>query len=155
MAFKCSHNTTMEFRAKLEQFGSLSCAMHGQYLYKANLAIVTLPSYDLVTSCCLTRRVLLAALHPVASWNITNTQLGWRTPRPFKTRSSEKNRRAAVSSRYVMRYSETVHTSHRQPCYFCSTEKFNTLNTTVRVLGFRSGVAQVTVLMGCEAASVV
>jgi hypothetical protein len=49
-----------------------------------------------------------------------------------------------------MRYGETVHTSRRQPCYFCSTERFNNLNKNVRVLGFRSGMAEVTVLMGCE-----
>jgi len=67
----------MEFRTKkLEQFGSLSCAVRGQDLYIVNVAVVTLPSYDLVTSYDLTRCVLPATLHPVASWYITNTQLG-------------------------------------------------------------------------------
>ena len=67
----------MEFRTKkLEQFGSLSCAVRGQDLYIVNVAVVTLPSYDLVTSYGLTRCVLPATLHPVASWYITNTQLG-------------------------------------------------------------------------------
>jgi hypothetical protein len=137
MTCKVFHTVTTKFRTKkMEQFGSLSCVVRGQNLYIVNVAVVTLPSYDLVTSYGLTRRVLPAALRPVTSWYITNTQSGWHNPRPFKTRRSEQNRRAALSSRYVMRYNETVNTSHRQPCYFCSTERFSNLNKTVRVLGF-------------------
>jgi hypothetical protein len=151
MACKVFHTVTMEFSTKkVKQFGSLSCAVRGQDLYILNVAVVTLPSYDLVTSYGLTRRVLLAALHPAASWYMTNTQSGWHNPRPIKTRISEQNRRAAPSTRHVMRYVETVRTSHRQPCYFCSTERFNNLNKTVRVLGFCGGMAEVTVHMGCE-----
>jgi hypothetical protein len=44
-----------------------------------------------------------------------------------------------------MRYSESVRTSHMQPCYFCCTEGFNNLNKTVGVMGFRSDMAEVTV----------
>jgi hypothetical protein len=140
----------MGFRTKkLEQFGRLSCAVRGQDLYIVNVAVITFPSYDLVTSYGLTRRVLPTALHPVASWYITNTQSGWHSPRPFKTRSSEKNRRAALSPRYVMRYGETVRTSHRQPCYFV-VQKDSIIWTRLRVLGFRSGMAELTVRMVCE-----